>query len=119
MMRREILATAIVATVALSACGDEAEQPSPSPEAKIQTSPDTDASTSPTTPDDAASARQLRITFGDTELTARLDDNAIARDLAAQLPLTLTFSDHNGVEKTAPLPNELSTDGAPDAYDPV
>ena len=121
-MRREILATAIVAAVALSACGDdEAEQPSSPPEARTQTSPDagTGASASPAPRDDAPSARQLRITFGDTELTARLDDNATARDLADQLPLTLTFSDHNGVEKTAPLPNELSTEGAPDAHDPV
>jgi hypothetical protein len=41
----------------------------------------------------------LRISFGDTELTARLHDNATARDLAAQLPLTLTFRDHNDVER--------------------
>jgi hypothetical protein len=61
----------------------------------------------------------MRITFGDTELTARLDDNATARDLAAQLPLTLTFRDHNNVEKTAPLPRELSLDGAPEGHDPA
>ena len=61
----------------------------------------------------------IRITFGDTELTARLDDNATARDLAAQLPLTLTFRDHNDVEKTAPLPSELSIEGAPEGHDPV
>ena len=120
-MRREILATAIVAALALSACGDDEAEPPPPSEASTQTSPDagTGASTSPVPTEDAPSARQLRITFGDTELTARLDDNATARDLAAQLPLTLTFSDHNGVEKTAPLPNELSTEGAPDAHDPV
>ena len=121
-MRREIVATALVVAVALSACGDdEAEQPPPRSEARTQTSSDagTGASTSSAPTDDAPSARQLRITFGDTELTARLDDNATARDLAAQLPLTLTFSDHNGVEKTAPLPDELSTEGAPDAHDPV
>ena len=121
-MRRGIIATATGAAVALSACGDdEAEQPPPRSAAGTQTSTDagTRASTSPAPPDDAPSARQLRITFGDTELTARLDDNATARDLAAQLPLTLTFRDHNCVEKTAPLPNELSTEGAPDAHDPV
>ena len=53
------------------------------------------------------------------ELTARLHDNATARDLAAQLPLTLTFRDHNNVEKTAPLPRELSLDGAPEGHDPA
>ena len=53
------------------------------------------------------------------ELTARLHDNATARDLAAQLPLTLSFRDHNNVEKTAPLPRELSLDGAPEGHDPA
>ena len=61
----------------------------------------------------------IRITFGDTQLTGRLSDNATARDLADQLPLTLTFRDHNNAEKTAPLPRELSLDGAPDGHDPT
>ena len=77
---------------------------------------------SPPSEDQNASARNgipIRITFGDTELTARLDNNATARDLSAQLPLTLTFRDHNNVEKTAPLPRELSLDGAPEGHDPV
>ena len=52
-------------------------------------------------------------------LTARLHDNATARDLAAQLLLTLTFSDPNNVEKIAPLPRELSLEGAPSRDDPV
>src|SRR3954463_9791435 len=54
-----------------------------------------------------------RIRVGDARLTARLDDNAPANDLAAQLPLTLTFRDHNSVEKTAPLSRELSLEGVP------
>jgi Cyclophilin-like family len=39
----------------------------------------------------------IRVIFGDTVITARPRDNATARDLAAQLPLTLTFSDLNNV----------------------
>jgi hypothetical protein len=116
------LVAAFLAVVALSACGDEeAERPASAPDASTRTSPRTGTRprTSPAPAEDAPDATQLRITFGDTELTARLDDNATARDLAVQLPLTLTFRDHNGVEKTAPLPNELSTEGAPDAHDPV
>jgi hypothetical protein len=35
------------------------------------------------------------------------------------LPLTLTFRGHNNVEKTAPLPRELSLDGAPEGHDPA
>jgi hypothetical protein len=48
-----------------------------------------------------------------------VDDHATARDLAAELPLTLTFRDHNNVEKTAPLPTQLSIDGAPEGHDPA
>jgi hypothetical protein len=118
--RRYALVLALLATISLSACGgadEDADQatgtsgasaPSPSPN---PTSGDQDASASGGTP--------IRITFGETELTARLHDNATARDLAAQLPLTLTFRDHNDVEKTAPLPRELSLDGAPEGHDPA
>ena len=80
--------------------------PSPTPTSREQ-----DAGASHCTP--------IRITFGDTQLTGRLLDNATARDLAAQLPLTLTFRDHNNVEKTAPLPRKLSLDGAPAGHDPA
>jgi hypothetical protein len=40
----------------------------------------------------------IKITIDDTVITARLADNATAHDLAAQLPLTLTFKDFNHVE---------------------
>jgi hypothetical protein len=120
--RPNALVLALLATVSLAACGGEDEDsdqaagapdastpaPSPSPS---PASGDQDAGTSDGTP--------IRITFGGTELTARLHDNATARDLAAQLPLTLTFRDHNDVEKTAPLPRELSLEGAPEGHDPA
>jgi hypothetical protein len=61
----------------------------------------------------------IRILVGNAGLNARLDDNATANDLAAQLPVTLTFRDHNSVEKTASLPRELSLEGAPAGHDPV
>src|SRR5215212_7159667 len=116
--RRNALLLALLATVSLSACGGDDEdgnQPAGAPETSAPSpSPATDGQeTSP------AEGTPIRITFGDTELTARLDDNATARDLAAQLPLTLTFRDHNNVEKTAPLPRELSLDGAPEGHDPA
>jgi NAD(P)-dependent dehydrogenase (short-subunit alcohol dehydrogenase family) len=93
---------------AAGAPGASTPDPSPSPS---PTSGDQDANSSEGTP--------IWITFGDTELTTRLHDNATARDLAAQLPLTLTFRDHNNVEKTAPLPRELSQEGAPEGHDPA
>jgi hypothetical protein len=59
------------------------------------------------------------VIVGDTVLPARLWDNATARDLIAQLPLTLTFRDFNGVEKIAQLPRKLSMDGVPAGDDPL
>ena len=60
----------------------------------------------------------IKIAVAETEISARLADNATARDLAAQLPLTLTFKDFNRVEKIAKLPRRLSTDGVPAGADP-
>ena len=60
----------------------------------------------------------IKITVGDTVITARLADNATAHDLAAELPLTLTFKDFNQVEKIAKLPHSLSMDGVPAGDDP-
>ena len=66
----------------------------------------------------AISETPIRVTIGDTVLTGRLWDNATARDLIAQLPLTLSFRDFNGVEKIALLPRKLSMDGVPAGDDP-
>jgi hypothetical protein len=114
--RRNALVLTLLATVSLSACGGEDEDSDPvagAPETSTPSPATDDQETSP------ADGTPIRITFGDTELTVRLDDNATARDLAAQLPLTLSFRDHNNVEKTAPLPRELSLEGAPDGHDPA
>jgi hypothetical protein len=117
---RHALVFALLVAMSLSACGgadqdgeqgtssSEASTPVPSP---TPTSGEEDAGASGGTP--------IRISFGDTELTARLHDNATARDLAAHLPLTLTFRDHNDAEKTAPLPRELSLDDAAAGHDPA
>jgi hypothetical protein len=114
---------ALLATISLSACGGGDEDGDQATGAPGASTPDPSASPSPASGDQDANSSEgtpIRITFGDTELTARLHDNATARDLAARLPLTLTFRDHNNVEKTAPLPRELSSlEGAPEGYDPA
>jgi hypothetical protein len=95
----------------LAACGsapDNADSPTSSPGASTPTEE------SPT----SATGTPIRITIGDTVLTGRLFENSTANDLAAQLPLTRTFRDLNGVEKTAPLPRKLSVDGMPAGDDP-
>lgn len=60
----------------------------------------------------------IRMIIGDTVLTGRLWNNATARDLIAQLPLTLTFSDFNAQEKLATLPRKLSLEGVPKGDNP-
>ncbi|CAA9536321.1 MAG: hypothetical protein AVDCRST_MAG05-4908 [uncultured Rubrobacteraceae bacterium] len=113
---------ALLATISLSACGGGDEDGDGATGAPGASTPDPSASSSPASGDpdaDSSEGTPVRITFGDTVLVARLHDNATARDLAAQLPLTLTFRDHNNVEKTAPLPRELSLEGAPEGHDPA
>jgi hypothetical protein len=120
--RRHALVLALLATISLSACGGGDEDGDEAAGAPDASTPAPSPSPSPASGDQEAGASDgtpIRITFGDTVLTARLHDNATARDLAAQLPLTLTFRDLNNVEKTAPLPRELSLDGAPEGDDPV
>ncbi|HEX2285619.1 MAG TPA: cyclophilin-like fold protein [Mycobacterium sp.] len=60
----------------------------------------------------------IRINVDNRLITAQLADNPTARDLADQLPLTLSFRDFNGVEKIAELPNPLTTEGVPEGDDP-
>lgn len=120
--RRHAFLLALVATVSLSACGGADEDGNQAAGASGASTPAPSPTPSPAASEQSPGASDgtpIRISFGDTELIARLDDNATARDLAAQLPLTLTFRDHNYVEKTAPLPRELSLDGAPDGHDPT
>jgi hypothetical protein len=116
------LVFALLATVSLSACGGGDEEGDPAAGAPDASAPTPSPGPSPASGDDNTTASEgtpVRITFGDTGLTARLDENATARSLAAQLPLTLTFRDHNSVEKTVPLPSELSVEGAPEGHDPA
>ena len=120
--RRYLLALALLATISLSACGggdEDGDRASGAPGASAP-HPSTGPSPAPGDQDvNPSEGTPIRITFGETVIPARLHDNATARDLAAQLPLTLTFRDHNNVEKTAPLPRELSLEGAPEGHDPA
>jgi hypothetical protein len=113
---------ALLATISLSACSGGDEKGDQATGVPGASTPDASPSPSPAPGDQAANpseGRPVRITFGDTVIPARLHDNATAHDLAAQLPLTLTFRDHNNVEKTAPAPRELSLEGAPEGHDPA
>jgi hypothetical protein len=60
----------------------------------------------------------IQITIGDQTFTATLQESPAARDLIAQLPVTVEMTDHGGVEKTGPLPSPLSLEGQPEGADP-
>src|SRR5215208_4140204 len=119
---RHAVILALLAAVSLSACGgadEDGEQAISTGETSASTPSRSPTTTSGEQHAGSSDGTPIQITVGETQLTARLHDNATARDLAAQLPLTLTFRDHNNVEKTAPLPRELSLEGAPEGHDPV
>jgi hypothetical protein len=94
------------------AAASSSEPPTPS-QASTQATTSSEPSAEP-----PLGKTRIKVTFGDIVLTARLADNATARDLAGQLPLTLTFKDLNKVEKIAKLPRPLSMAGVPEGDDP-
>ena len=108
----KVLAHLALIAPLLAACDSTAER----------TSPPLSPSDGPSAPLSAgaasADAGSFRVVIGDITLTGRLFDNATARDLQSQLPLTLTFSDLNEQEKIARLPRKLSVDGMPAGDDP-
>lgn len=71
-----------------------------------------------TPPSAETAAADLRIQIGSQSIAAQLADNPTANDLAAQLPMTLSFRDLNSMEKTAMLPRPLTMDGVPAGDDP-
>jgi hypothetical protein len=60
----------------------------------------------------------IDITIEGQHFQATLDESAAARDLLAQLPVTVDMVDHADVEKTGPLPSPLSLEGQPPGADP-
>ncbi len=62
---------------------------------------------------------KIRLIVGDQVATATLYDNATARDFASLLPLSLTMTDYDTIERVSDLPRKLSTQGAPEGMAPV
>lgn len=109
-----------MATATLTGCADDEPsnaQPSPTPERTTTMAPSSSPGPEPTSwPTTEGTA--VLVTIGETTLRGHLADNPAARDLAARLPLTLTFSDYDAVEKTARLDPPLTMDGMPAGDDP-
>lgn len=60
----------------------------------------------------------VKMTVGGKELYITIYDNPTSRDFLSKLPLTLTFEDYNATEKISYLPETLTTENAPDSFDP-
>jgi hypothetical protein len=82
------------------------------------TAPDTSRSPAADQASNQEDPVKIQITIGDRRFEATLTDSAAARDLVAQLPVTLDMIDHGGVEKSGPLPAPLSLKGQPEGADP-
>ena len=61
---------------------------------------------------------KIQITIGEQRFDATLTESPAARDLLAQLPVTVDMVDHGQVEKTGRLPSPLSLNGQPEGSDP-
>ncbi|WP_111496846.1 cyclophilin-like fold protein [Marinobacter bohaiensis] len=61
---------------------------------------------------------KIRIIVENQEMSALLEDTPAARQFAGMLPLDLSLEDFHAIEKVTDLPDRLSTDEAPDGYDP-
>ena len=108
------VAAALVLTGACSATPAQRSNTADSPPS-VTSSAQGQATRSPTA---ASVTTPVRITIGDTILQGHLSNNAAARSLIRQLPVTLTFKDLNGEEKAGRLPEALSMDGMPNGDDP-
>jgi hypothetical protein len=80
--------------------------------------PSGDATSSTPTPDIAPATTAIRVLVGDTVLPATLWDNAAARSLLDQLPVTVPFEDYGRQEKIGTPPRPLSMEGMPAGDDP-
>src|SRR5882724_8497193 len=56
-------------------------------------------------------AMKIKVTVGDSDLTATLVDSETTRDFVSMLPLTLTMNDLFGREKFGHLPRAISEGG--------
>ena len=114
-LRSAVVVHGALFALLLTACG---ATPRPGPDSSAAPSTGTRAANAADATTASADHTAFRVVVGDTVLTGHLFDNAAARDLASQLPLTVTFRDLNAVEKTAPLPRQLIVDGMPAGDDP-
>lgn len=99
MKKLFIFITALLAVLALTACGSNKTQ-SAAPAAATTSAAQADASTN--------SAQRVRMVInGQDEVLISIDPTPYGRDFLALLPLELTLKDYNGTEKISDLPRRL------------
>ena len=110
-----------------SSCGTNQPAPNSAPDGgpssppRFSSTPPSTTATTPTTPptsQETDTVTTIRISVGGETITGELNDNPTAQDLAGQLPVDVTLSDFNGVEKVGELPRRLTMDGVPAGADP-
>ena len=69
-------------------------------------------------PDPAGAKTELRMIIDGETVTAEMEDNPTSRDFMQMLPLTIQMKDFNGTEKIGYPPRKISTQEAPDGFDP-
>jgi hypothetical protein len=116
MRRRRVTGRATVAATALAAlvtagCGT-GDRPSPGAASTTASAPTTDVPRSSTGAAQEEPMR-IRLTIGNQEATATLEDNPASRDLVSMLPVTVAMGDLFGREKPGPLPRALTGDVEP------
>ena len=110
------LVIALLTASGLTACGSGTTTGAPTATERTSTvAPSPSVTPEPVAP---AQGTAVLLTVGDATVQGQLWDNAAGRDLAARLPVTLTFSDYDAVEKTARLEPPLTMDGMPAGDDP-
>ncbi|WP_410511195.1 cyclophilin-like fold protein [Paenibacillus sp. BR2-3] len=131
MKKRLALFLALAMIFVLSACASNtvsdnnatSSQPVSSSEGSGEDTGSSDTKDEPSTGepiDESAGAQDVKIkmTVNGEEITATMYDNPTSRDFLSMLPLTLTFEDYNGTEKISYLPRNLTTEDAPEGFDP-
>jgi hypothetical protein len=119
---RPLLTALLSATIAMvgAGCGDAEPSNDTTPPAAPAASSSNPATATSTARNITSreDRMKIQITIGEQRFDATLTESAAARDLLAQLPVTVDMVDHGRVEKTGRLPSPLSLDGQPEGADP-
>lgn len=107
-----IFISALLASLALTACGSTTTRGAPPAAAEA----------APQAVEAAGSGSVQRVRMvinGQDEVLINIDQTPSGRDFLALLPLELTMKDYNSTEKISDLPRRLTTQSAPPGIEPA